>query len=105
MIIVELGDGILGGYSVESIFEDADLRKATAALVFCASDFVGAWGGVELLKQKGVTVDVVAGSVTDTDMGVQFIENELKIKAANATHGGERLWELISSRVAEWRKR
>jgi hypothetical protein len=105
VIIVELGDGILGGYSVESIFEDADLRKATAALVFCASDFVGAWGGVELLKQKGVTADVVAGSVTDTDMGVQFIESELKIRAANATHGGERLWELISNRVDEWKQR
>ncbi|HZS43544.1 MAG TPA: hypothetical protein VFC63_00460 [Blastocatellia bacterium] len=102
VIVVELGDGILGGYSVESIFEDVELRNAMAALVFCASDFVGAWGGVELLRRKGVSVDVVAGSVTDTEMGVQYIENELGIRAANATHGGERLWELISSRVASW---
>src|SRR5882672_6300277 len=42
-IVIEMGDGILGGYSVESVFEDQELREATAALVFCASDYVGAW--------------------------------------------------------------
>ena len=46
LIVIELGDGILGGYSVESVFEDEEFRKATAALVFCASDYVGAWGGI-----------------------------------------------------------
>src|SRR5262249_21748466 len=38
-IVVELGDGILGGYSVESVFDDQELRDATAAIVFCASDY------------------------------------------------------------------
>ena len=47
LIVIELGDGILGGYSVESIFEDAEFREAMTALVFCASDYVGAWGGIE----------------------------------------------------------
>src|SRR2546426_2477874 len=28
LIVIELGDGILGGYSVESIFEDAEFREA-----------------------------------------------------------------------------
>src|SRR2546430_2183119 len=34
LIVIELGDGILGGYSVESIFEDEELRAAMGALVF-----------------------------------------------------------------------
>src|SRR3989454_6567618 len=38
LIVIELGDGLLGGYSVESVFEDKELRGATAGLVFCASD-------------------------------------------------------------------
>ena len=50
LIVIELGDGILGGYSVESVFEDEELREATAALVFCASDYVGAWGGMSCLS-------------------------------------------------------
>src|SRR4029453_12233940 len=59
LIVLELGDGILGGYSVESIFDDAELRSATAALVFCASDYVGAWGGIELLRRRGIEIDVI----------------------------------------------
>src|SRR5205807_9328853 len=31
LIVIELGDGILGGYSVESVFDDAELKEATAA--------------------------------------------------------------------------
>src|SRR5678816_690248 len=54
LIVIELGDGILGGYSVDTIFADVELLEATAALVFCASDYVGAWGGIELLRQRGV---------------------------------------------------
>src|SRR5258706_16100092 len=33
-IVIEMGDGILGGYSVESVFADQELREATAAIIF-----------------------------------------------------------------------
>src|SRR6476619_5642064 len=52
LIVIEMGDGILGGYSVETVFADLELREATAAVVFCASDYVGAWGGIELLRRR-----------------------------------------------------
>ncbi|HEX8560844.1 MAG TPA: hypothetical protein VF668_22305 [Pyrinomonadaceae bacterium] len=99
LIVVELGDGILGGYSVESVFDDAELRAAMAAVVFCASDYVGAWGGVELFRRRGVGVDAVAGSVTDSQMGEDYIERELGVPAGNAKRDGARLFELIRARV------
>jgi hypothetical protein len=99
LIVIELGDGLLGGYSVESIFEDAELRAATAGTVFCASDYVGAWGGIELLRRRGIEIDVVAGSVTDSQMGEDFIEKEFGVPAANARRNGERLFALIKSKV------
>ena len=34
LIVIELGDGMLGGYSVETVFDDAELREATAASSF-----------------------------------------------------------------------
>src|SRR5258705_3988165 len=34
LIVIELGDGLLGGYSVDSVLEDAELREATAGFVF-----------------------------------------------------------------------
>jgi hypothetical protein len=99
LIVIELGDGILGGYSVESVFDDAELRAATAAIIFCASDYVGAWGGIELFRRRGINVDLIAGSVTDSQMGQDYIENEFGVPAANARRDGERLFRLVSSKI------
>jgi hypothetical protein len=99
LIVIEMGDGILGGYSVESVFEDAELREATAAIIFCASDYVGAWGGIELLRRRGIEIDVVSGSVTDSQMGQDFVEKEFGVPAVNARRDGARLFELVKSRA------
>ena len=100
LIVIELGDGILGGYSVETIFADVELREAMVALVFCASDYVGAWGGIELLRQRGVEVDVISGSVTDSNMGSDYIKSQFNVPAANARREGATLFELVSRRFS-----
>ena len=102
LIVLELGDGILGGYSVESVFEDAELRAATAAIIFCASDYVGAWGGIELFRRRGMEVDLVAGSVTDSQMGEDYIAESFGVAAGNARRDGARLFETIKSKVSRF---
>ena len=99
LIVIELGDGILGGYSVESVFDDAELRAATAAIIFCASDYVGAWGGIELFRRRGISVDLIAGSVTDSQMGQDYVEREFGVPAANARRNGELLFQRISAKL------
>jgi hypothetical protein len=100
-IVIEMGDGILGGYSVESVFADHELREATAALVFCASDYVGAWGGIELFRRRGISVDVVAGSVTDAQMGEDYIVKEFGVPAGNARRDGAHLFSLVKTKLAQ----
>lgn len=99
LIVLELGDGILGGYSVESIFEDLELREAMSALIFCASDYVAAWGGIELFRRRGMKVDLVAGSVTDSKMGEEYIEREFNVPAANVRRNGKKLFDVVQSKV------
>ena len=99
LIVIELGDGILGGYSVDSVFDDMELREATVALIFCASDYVGAWGGIELLRQRGIEVALVSGSVTDSQMGEDYIEKEFGVPAANAKRHATLLYDLIRPRI------
>jgi hypothetical protein len=101
-IVIELGDGVLGGYGVETIFSDRELMNATAAIVFCASDFVGAWGGRELLASHGVKIDVISGPVADSQMGTDYVKRELGLDAANAVNGGEQLASLIKAKIAGW---
>ncbi len=103
LIVIELGDGILGGYSVESIFEDEELREAMRALVFCASDYVAAWGGIELFRRRGIKVDLVAGSVTDSKMGEEYIEREFNVPAANVRRNGTKLFEVVKDKVSSFK--
>jgi hypothetical protein len=97
LIVVELGDGIVGGYAVDSILQDPDIKRATSAFVFCASDYVGVIGGIEVLRRLGIEIDVIAGSVTDSQMGQDFVEKEFGINAANSRRDGLRLFELVHS--------
>jgi hypothetical protein len=104
-IVIEWGDGILGGYGVDTVFRDRQLMEATAALVFCASDFVGAWGGRELLRAHQVQIDVVSGPVTDSKMGADYVTSELGLAAANAVYSGELLSCLVKERLELWNNR
>jgi len=101
-IVIELGDGIIGGYAVDTIFHDAQLLGGTAAVVFCANDFVGAWGGREILASRGVKIDVVSGPVTDSSMGEEYVQRELGLPAANALNHGERLALIVKERLEQW---
>ncbi len=99
VIILELGDGLLGGYNVSSILDDQIVRDSLSALVFCAGDFVSAWGGIELLKHHGLVPDVISGAATDSRMGVDYIRQELGVPAANAIVGGAALFALVEARL------
>ena len=100
LIVIELGDGILGGYAVDSVFDDAELRAATKAIIFCASDYVGAWGGIELFRRRGIELDLIAGSVTDSQMGQDYIESEFNVPAGNARRDGARLFNIVRAKLA-----
>lgn len=97
LIVVELGDGIVGGYAVDSVLKDAEIKNAISSFVFCAGDYVGVVGGIAVLKNLGIEIDVVAGSVTDSQMGEDFVEENYGIKAGNARRDGLRLFSLIQT--------
>lgn len=96
LIVVELGDGIVGGYAVDSVLKDAEIKDAISSFVFCASDYVGVIGGIQVLKNLDIEIDVIAGSVTDSQMGEDFVQEQYGLKAGNARRDGLRLFKLIN---------
>jgi hypothetical protein len=99
VIVLELGDGILGGYGVHEILSDADIETHTAVHIVCANDPVAAWGAQQLFKARyGREIDIVSGPTTDTEVGVTFVEKELGLAAANGL-AGERLGQLVRERL------
>jgi hypothetical protein len=95
LIVVELGDGIVGGYAVDSVLKDAEIKDAISSFVFCASDYVGVIGGMAVLKNLGIEIDVIAGSVTDSQMGEDFVQEQYGLLAGNARRNGLRLFEMV----------
>ena len=61
VIVLELGDGLLGAYGVEAILSDTAIREALTAVILCANDPVAAWGGARLMTApESPTVRVAA---------------------------------------------
>jgi hypothetical protein len=96
LIVLEMGDGLLGTYGVHALLADEVLRATIRATVLCAQDPVGAWGGQQLLADRyGLAADVISGRVTDTPVGVRFCREKLGVPAWNALRDGHRLAETV----------
>jgi hypothetical protein len=95
VVVAETGDGIIGCYGVDTVLRDAEFRSLIRAHVLCATDLVAAWGGTRWLRENGLGVDVMAGPATDNSVGVRYVEDELRIPAANARTEPERFVDLV----------
>jgi hypothetical protein len=98
-IVVEMGDGIIGAYGVQSVLGDAQFRSLIRAHVLCANDLVAAWGGVRFLEAMDLKVDVMAGPATDNDVGIRYIRDDLGIPAANARVEPDRFVDLVEQKA------
>lgn len=79
LIVLELGDGVLGAYGVDEILES---QPPFTACVVAANDVVGGWAVTEKLKSLGLKTACVTGPATDNESGVEKLKS-LGIPAAN----------------------
>ena len=98
VIVLELGDGLLGAYGVAAILADEKIREALTAVVLCANDPVSAWGGAKILRDEySIEPAVVTGPATDNDVGVQQIAERLSIRGINALSNGPALGDTVAA--------
>lgn len=85
LIVLEMGDGLLGTYGVHALLCDPLVRESITSSIVCAPDPVGAWGAVRLLDERyGLRPSVIAGKVTDTPVGLRFCHDKLGLATWNA---------------------
>jgi hypothetical protein len=95
-VVFELGDGLLGTYGVDAILDCADIRKSLTAVVLSANDPVAAWGGVKLLRERfHVDPCAVTGPSTDNQVGVEIIEQQMRVPAFNALSNAAALGDFV----------
>jgi len=97
VIVLELGDGLLGSYGVAAILEDERIRNAMTAVILCANDPVSAWGGAKILRDDfGIEPTLVSGPATDNAVGVQQIAERVSLPAINALSNGVALGDKVA---------
>jgi hypothetical protein len=100
VIVVELGDGLLGDYGVLEFFKDRELRDAAACNIVCALDPVGAWGMKSIMEENDIPVHLISGPVTDNVVGTDFVKS-LGFKALNALYQKSELGAYIIERIGK----
>ena len=97
VIVLELGDGLLGAYGVDAILSDLSIRNAFTAVVLCANDPVAAWGGTKILRDEyDINPVVITGPATDNAVGISQIGDRLSLPAINALSNGVALGDHIA---------
>jgi hypothetical protein len=97
VIVLELGDGLLGAYGVAAILADEEIRKSFTAVVLCANDPVSAWGGAKILRDEySIEPAIVTGPATDNAVGIQQIAERTSLPAINALSHGVELGDNIA---------
>ncbi len=100
VIVLELGDGLLGAYGVEAILADAAIRESLTVVILCANDPVSAWGGARILRDSfGIEPSLVTGPATDNTVGIDQIRERLNLPAINALTSGVALGDHVAAEL------
>ncbi|MEE8347975.1 MAG: hypothetical protein V3R94_00265 [Acidobacteriota bacterium] len=105
-IVLEMGDGVLGGYQGASLFEDGEFMSSCVSMIMCANDLMGAWGGLQWLSQKGLRgyPILISGSVTDSAEGIRYVEENWALPAGNAFDGAGTICTFVLESLMPWLK-
>lgn len=93
VIILELGDGLMGAYGVDELIGCKELAERFHGAILAANDLIGGWAAVNVLQDKGIQVRVVTGPATDNLAGVHRLKS-LGVEAANCFREPETLCHL-----------
>ena len=99
LLVVELGDGLMGEYGVESILHDPEISEAVDLVVLAATDPVAAWGGCSLLERLGYQSPIVTGPSTDNEVGRTAIRDRIHVEAYNACSQPDAFSEAVLHRL------
>jgi hypothetical protein len=100
VIVLELGDGLLGLYGVDAILDDVEVARSFGAVVLAANDPVAAWGGVRLLRERhGLETTAVTGPATDNSAGTRLVLAHTGVPAVNARSDAAALATLVREKL------
>jgi hypothetical protein len=96
LIILEMGDGLLGEYGVDEVLSDPRFSRHITGAVLAANDVIGAVAAGERLRAWGIDIRVVTGPATDNVAGTRRLSS-MGFEASNSFLDAERLCQLATA--------
>jgi hypothetical protein len=82
LIILEMGDGLMGEYGVDDVLADPVFSRHVKGAVLAAHDIIGAVSAARQLESYGIETKVITGPCTDNTAGTRKLV-ALGLPAAN----------------------
>ncbi|MEE2962497.1 MAG: hypothetical protein VYA34_17315 [Myxococcota bacterium] len=101
LLVIELGDGIMGTYGVDKILEAPQFKRCAGALMLAANDPVGAWGAVQWFRERDWEPELITGPATDNAAGADAITKLTNVAAANARTEPDKLTDTLLASLKE----
>lgn len=99
VIVLEMGDGLMGDYGVDDVFADPRFSKHITGAVVAANDTIGAVAAARQLQAWGIPVRVVTGPATDNVTGTRRL-NQQGLPAANIFLEADKVCQLAAAGLA-----
>lgn len=99
--VVELADGV-NQRETRMLLESDEVRERIYKLIFCASDAFGAIGGLNILKNLGLTPDALSGVCSSSPLHVRELKEFTSIPVFNSAQPDKNsLSEILNRRTTQ----
>lgn len=99
IILLELGDGIIGKYGVSSLVSSREFRRVISRWVLCAYDPAGAFGAVSYLSRYNIEPAAITGPVADNLAGINAVAEFSAIPVISPLKAPEILARTVVSKL------
>ncbi|MHC4844479.1 MAG: hypothetical protein ACYTEE_11810 [Planctomycetota bacterium] len=99
--VVELADGIIQR-ETRMLLESDEVRSRIHKLIFCASDAFGAIGGLNIMKNLGLTPDALSGVCSSSPLHIRELKEFTNIPVFNSAEPDKNSLSEILCRSAKY---
>ena len=79
LIIIEMGDGLLGLYGVDTFFKDQKIKEIIDHIILVGRTPIDIWGGIQILDSWNLQDKIIylTGPVVDNQSGIKIIKKNI----------------------------
>ena len=99
IVILEMGDGLLGKYHVKDILSDAEINKNIKVHINASSDICAVSACKQIANEIGLPIDLITGLVVNNEEGINVIKTEFDLEAESNQNDIPKAISIINNKI------